>query len=557
GALRVENTRRNIERIDAHLKGIGDALVRRAGVEARFVLASRAALEEAGWFDLARPDAETLWRRLRARKDVKVVAAPYAETMPGNEACVRGVTEVYYPTDFEVRMSVRGPAAEEPQSFTMREVGTRLLATPTLTADNIRFDLEIETFVVGEPTWQEYGATVPTPDGERPVTLSMRQPTFPVHSCDTKLTLAPGALAVCGGEDVPADGETFSLVFISACLIDAKTTARDDRGAGVVVVRSSAAHANGMETRGYETCVNALVRISDADECVPHPFGEGEDDDQWRCEIMNVFADIGVAWPDGSTAFMSESTGELKVTNTPENLKAFESALRRFELGGEEDIEVSARFVEASRAALEEVGWFDFGRKDAAALYRRLVRTPGAKVVSSPSVTTREGEEAVGKNVRELIYPTDFDVLTGPLVYGPGTNDWRTIDVGVAAVEPQSFTMREVGTILNATPTSCRGMIDLQGVSVQRVGEPAWNDFGVMLPWPKDPKEYALPQKQPAFPVQDLSLELSLVDGETVVFGGATDGTAKGADTFTLIFLTARRLTTGGQAITRRTTNDE
>ena len=52
-------------------------------------------------------------------------------------------------------------AVVEPQSFTMREVGVILQVTPTLTDDGNVVDLELNTQVVDEPTWKNYGMRIP------------------------------------------------------------------------------------------------------------------------------------------------------------------------------------------------------------------------------------------------------------------------------------------------------------------------------------------------------------------------------------------------------------
>jgi len=52
-------------------------------------------------------------------------------------------------------------AVVEPQSFTMREVGVILDVTPMLTDDGNLIDLKLNTQVVDEPTWWNYGMRIP------------------------------------------------------------------------------------------------------------------------------------------------------------------------------------------------------------------------------------------------------------------------------------------------------------------------------------------------------------------------------------------------------------
>jgi type II secretory pathway component GspD/PulD (secretin) len=155
-------------------------------------------------------------------------------------------------------------------------------------------------------------------------------------------------------------------------------------------------------------------------------------------------------------------------------------------------------------------------------------------------VTTRSGEEAVFKNVSECIYPTDYDVQMSS--YAPsGSNDWvRTGEYGFATVEPQSFTLREVGLILQVTPTMIDDgqVIDLE-LNTQVVAPPEWMDYGMQLP-SANGGSYALPMKQPFFPVASSDTKLTVAPGETVL---ASSGVFQGkADETELVFVRTHKL---------------
>ena len=175
------------------------------------------------------------------------------------------VTEYIYPTDYDVQLQSSSSggggysggssqsailAVVEPQSFTMREVGVILQVTPTLTDDGQVVDLELNTQVVDEPTWKNYGMRIPftgnasagnfsvtigdgpfadqgyTPSrdimeaivtrywnavatmfenisgGNQNITYydaPMEQPFFHVRSVDSKVSVYPGATIVMGG----------------------------------------------------------------------------------------------------------------------------------------------------------------------------------------------------------------------------------------------------------------------------------------------------------------------------------------------------------------------
>ena len=107
--------------------------------------------------------------------------------------------------------------------------------------------------------------------------------------------------------------------------------------------------------------------------------------------------------------------------------------------------------------------------------------------------------------------------------------------------------IHQIGTIFEVTPfDDLAGNINLDQLRIHQYGEPTWIDYGVMSPSSKGRKFFALPTKQPIFPVKEIETSVSLYNGETAVFGGIADGTAKNADVFTLVFVTPRRLTVSG-----------
>ena len=212
------------------------------------------------------------------------------------------------------------------------------------------------------------------------------------------------------------------------------------------------------------------------------------------------------------------------------------------------NVEIDTSFVETGRAALEAVGYFDTNRVDAAVLQERLMARQDAKLLESLSVVTRSGEEAVGKQVVEYIYPTDYEVQLSRLPAGcdtlpcnnavPGTNSCQCV---LAAVEPQSFTMREVGSIVQVTPTVTDGadLIDLE-FRADLVGEPEWKDYGAKAKW-KDAATYDLPMEQPLFPVRAyVNTKVCVRPGRTLVFGGGADNRKGDEDKFVLVFVTPR-----------------
>ena len=139
------------------------------------------------------------------------------------------------------------------------------------------------------------------------------------------------------------------------------------------------------------------------------------------------------------------------------------------------NVEIDTRFVEAGRVTLEAVGYFDTNRVDAAVLYEQLLARQDAKLLESVRVVTHSGENAVDKHVVEYIYPTEYTVRLSTNAVA-ATNAEAALS---AVVEPKSFTMREVGPIVDVTPTLADDgkLIDLS-FRAQLEGEPEWKKYG-------------------------------------------------------------------------------
>jgi hypothetical protein len=320
-----------------------------------------------------------------------------------------------------------------------------------------------------------------------------------------------------------------------------------------------------MEVRLYPIVSSFIERMSSASWEISSAKGFGvksdviakerDEDREWK----EFFAyGCEATWPIGSSCTYVKSIGKLRVRNTPENIALIDKFLS--ELNAMPILEVQARFVKVAQKTLDEIGaellpgkdaghrydLSDFDAVPAAELERRLVARRDLLRNEAPRVMTRPGEEAVFKSVTEYIYPTDYDVQMSS--YAPsGSNDWvRTGEHGFAVVEPQSFTMREVGSILQVTPTMTDDgqVIDLE-LNTQVVAPPEWMDYGTQLPSAYG-GTYALPMKQPFFPVVSHDAKLPVTPGETVLVGS---GVSQGkTDETEFIFVRTRKLDYTGRA---------
>ena len=125
------------------------------------------------------------------------------------------------------------------------------------------------------------------------------------------------------------------------------------------------------------------------------------------------------------------------------------------------------------------------GSADLSMILHMLAQRSDTDLLSAPKVVTKSGENAVIKVVTEYIYPQDYDVQLQSSSSGSSGSSGSSQSAILAVVEPQNFTMREVGVILDVTPTYSEangGTIDLE-LKPQVVDEPVWKNYGMKIPF--------------------------------------------------------------------------
>ena len=559
GTLNVRNTPENLAKFE---KILDEFALKSFNVEidTRFVETGRAALEAVGYFDTNRVDAAVLQERLMERQDAKLLESVRVVTRPGEEVVGKHVKEIIYPTDFGVQLkhniasstnaAALLSATVEPQSFTMREIGSIVQVTPTVSDTADLIDLEFRVDLVGEPEWKDYGAKAKW-EGAATYDLAMEQPLIPVRaSVDTQVSVRPGRTLVFGGatDSRRANEDKFVLVFVTARLVDCA-----DGEYGPTSRRLSDPEvrrkfeSEGMESwtffyqLSFDCCMMRAYPDPDAKpKTKEEKAAEVAEDERGIKEWFTEAA--GVEWPEGSSLHKLRSLNRLWIKNTPENLaKVAKLWTNIYNDGYCRNIEFDIRYMSADRKTLSEVGYFGTSRINAAVLQNRLMAHGGARLLESPRLVTRRGEETVLKGLTEYIYPTDYEVNHALTSQMDGTNIVYGTDSAGAAVEPQSFTMRETGTIVQTTPslTADGNFIDIE-LYTYLVGEPEWKDYGAKAKW-KGAATYDLAMEQPFFPVRaSTDTKVSMRPGATYVFGGGADRRKGDEDKFVFIFVTPR-----------------
>ncbi|NCC50239.1 MAG: hypothetical protein EOM20_03390 [Spartobacteria bacterium] len=150
-----------------------------------------------------------------------------------------------------------------------------------------------------------------------------------------------------------------------------------------------------------------------------------------------------------------------------------------------------------------------------------LNQSGGADLLSAPRVTTRSGVNAQIEIVREIIYPTEFEV-TQPTIQSEGNM------VTPPTVTPGGFETRETGVILNVTPTVGPDSYTIDLTMIPEVSELVdWiqygSDFEMTRPGTltgDNTQKWSYNIPQPIFSSRNVTTSLVIWDGQTVVMGG-------------------------------------
>ncbi len=123
------------------------------------------------------------------------------------------------------------------------------------------------------------------------------------------------------------------------------------------------------------------------------------------------------------------------------------------------------------------------GSADLSMILHMLSQRSDTDLLSAPKIVTSNGQQATIKVVTEFLYPKDYDVQLQSSSSGGGYNSSSQSSI-LAIVEPQNFEMREVGVILDVTPSYIQSgnVIELE-LKPQVVDEPTWKNYGMKIPF--------------------------------------------------------------------------
>ena len=174
------------------------------------------------------------------------------------------------------------------------------------------------------------------------------------------------------------------------------------------------------------------------------------------------------------------------------------------------------------------------GQETLAVAIRAIEESAGSDLMSSPSLTVLDGKTAVIKVAQLLRYPQAYGDIQSNVGQGGGGGALgaTSTSVAITAGTPQDFTVQEVGVTLEVTPTVAaddsialnlkpkvtefEGFVEYGGTSVALSG-------GVTVTVPSG-------FFQPIFSTREVTTDVTVFDGATVVIGGLTREEVKTVD---------------------------
>jgi hypothetical protein len=286
---------------------------------------------------------------------------------------------------------------------------------------------------------------------------------------------------------------------------------------------------HGWETRTYPVMPGLFRGFSDVPKRANRPGAEA------RADIQSFFEDAGVTFPAGAYITYNDRLSTLVVRSTSENLDVLEQVIGGANLVPTQ-VTIEARFLRLTRELANDLvkpepmlGRASVLKPDTLRRIRDLEARKRITVIAQPKLTTVSGNTAQVKSVEEFRYPTEFCFVPPSDTNAPApATQPRTL-------VPGGFETREIGTLLNVTPTLGPDgrTINLTLVpEISTLAEPA-RKIEVSYPGGKVTVE------QPRFRSQQITTTVQMWSGTTILMGVADPVQGEDDRQITLMLLTA------------------
>ncbi len=276
--------------------------------------------------------------------------------------------------------------------------------------------------------------------------------------------------------------------------------------------------------------------------------------------VQSYFQQRGVGFPEGARVVYDSRISRIIATNTPDNLEKIERLIKELNVT-DPQVLIEAKFVEIAQSDLNSLGFewlvskpstltnlspssITFNQNDPLmrysddvspqfsngrdivmnvvhhsndgvryqAIVHALETSDSTNILSTPRITTQNGEEATIRMVTEVYLPESWSEAQ----YIPGPPDIFTPSV------PEFSDVTELGVRLTVTPTvdADRYTIALDMVPVIQA-HIGWIDYSYQVPSTTG-GVYTNTIKMPIIEARTVQTQITIYDGETIVMGGVT-----------------------------------
>lgn len=160
-----------------------------------------------------------------------------------------------------------------------------------------------------------------------------------------------------------------------------------------------------------------------------------------------------------------------------------------------------------------------------------IEQNTGSDLLCSPKVTVRSGDKATITVAQEMLYPTmwgdtqaQVSESSGSVSVAPGVGGGGA-SVAITPGTPQEFTKRDVGVVMEVTPTVEEdGAISLDMPSIKVTEFEGFMQYGGVAVALAGDTTVTVPSGfvMPVFSVREVQTRVTVFDGATVVLGGLT-----------------------------------
>jgi len=312
----------------------------------------------------------------------------------------------------------------------------------------------------------------------------------------------------------------------------------------LAILAASQAESPDFETRTYPVQPGVFRAVTDV------PQSTNQSSTATRDTVQRFFQDCGVPFPSGATVTYNDRLSMLIMKNTPENLKLFHAVVRQLNIEPTQ-VSIETRFLQMARETANDLfkpevmlGRVSVIKEEILQRIRESENQKKITVLAQPKVVTVSGNTAQVKSVEEFRYPTEYTVAPPVRTNIPAVSTSVTPSANVGGnrapvtenpiLVPGGFETREIGTLLNVTPTLGP---DGQTINLTLVPE-------ISAVRPPHKIEVSFPEgktevEQPRFRSRQVTTTVQMLSGTTILMAVADPIEGEDPGQVTLILITA------------------